>query len=64
MLDSLVAGDSRVDAFRPAWALRGHLLAHLDRPLDSVAAYRRAIELTTDPGERDYLTRRTTPTEE
>lgn len=39
MLDSLVAGDSRV------------------------AAYSRAIELTTDPGERDYLTRRTTPTE-
>lgn len=62
-LDSLVAGESRVDAFQPAWVLRGHLITCLDRPEDSAAAYSRAIELTTDPGERDYLTRRTTPTE-
>ncbi|MDN5807022.1 MAG: hypothetical protein L0J17_12230 [Brevibacterium sp.] len=59
MLDSLIADDTRVGSFQPAWALRGHLLAHLDRAADSVAAYHRAIELTTDIGEREYLTNRT-----
>lgn len=60
VLDSLIADDTRIGSFQPAWALRGHLLARLGRGADS-AAYRRAIELTTDPAEREYLTNRTTP---
>lgn len=61
-LDAVTAGDGRTSAFQPAWALRGHLLSRLGQPEESAAAYRRAIDLTTDPGERAYLLPKTTPT--
>ncbi|WP_166968676.1 RNA polymerase sigma factor [Brevibacterium atlanticum] len=48
----------RISAFQPAWVLRAHLLDRLGRTGDAAEAYRRAIELTTDPAEREYLERR------
>lgn len=62
VLDTIAADDSRAGAFQPAWVLRGYLLARLDQPENSAVAYRRAIELTADPGEREYLARKPTPT--
>ncbi|GAA4426270.1 RNA polymerase sigma factor [Georgenia halophila] len=44
--------------FQPAWATRAHLLALLGRSDDAVAAYDKAISLTQDAAQRDYLTRR------
>ena len=44
--------------FQPAWATRAHLLSRIGRRDDAAAAYRRAIELTADPGVRGYLTAR------
>jgi RNA polymerase sigma factor (sigma-70 family) len=45
----------RVSAFQPAWVLRAHLLERLGRNEEAAGAYRRALELTTDPAERAYL---------
>jgi predicted RNA polymerase sigma factor len=53
-LDYLDALDA--DRFQPAWATRAHLLAQLG--LDASEAYAKAISLTTDPGMRAYLLRR------
>jgi RNA polymerase sigma-70 factor (ECF subfamily) len=50
--------DPAVVRFQPAWATRAHLLAEVGRAADAVQAYRRAIELTTDPRVADYLLRR------
>lgn len=53
------SGDAkRVSAFQPAWVLRAHLLDRLGRTGDAAEAYRRAIELTTDPAERRFLEQR------
>jgi predicted RNA polymerase sigma factor len=41
--------DPAVERFQPAWATRAHLLVNSDRTDAAAAAYRRAIELTTDP---------------
>lgn len=62
-LDALSPGtdsrtEKRVSAFQPAWVLRAHLLDRLGRDDDAAEAYRRALELTTDPAERAYLERR------
>ncbi len=48
----------RVDSFQPTWALRAHLLARAGREQEAQRAYRRAIELTTDPAERAHLEER------
>lgn len=53
--DSGIRSAKRVTAFQPAWVLRAHLLDRLGRTCDAAAAYRRALELTTDPAEREYL---------
>ena len=50
--------DPAVDRFQPAWSTRAHLLAEAGRRAEAVEAYRRAIELTKDPGLADYLLRR------
>ena len=50
--------DPAVGRFQPAWSARAHLLAEAGRPAEAVEAYRRAIELTKDPGLADYLLRR------
>ena len=50
--------DEAVPRFQPAWATRAHLLAEAERPVESRAAYDRAISLTTDAGPRRYLERR------
>lgn len=52
MLDDL--GD-KTGHFQPAWSTRAHLLEKLGRPTESLAAYDKAISLTTDPAERAYL---------
>jgi predicted RNA polymerase sigma factor len=44
-----------VQRFQPAWTTRAHLLARAGRFDEARAAYRRAIELTTDRGVADYL---------
>ena len=47
--------DPAVRRFQPAWTTRAHLLAQAERCDEARAAYRRAIELTTDRGIADYL---------
>jgi predicted RNA polymerase sigma factor len=47
-----------VERFQPAWSTRAHLLAEAGRVADAAEAYRRAIELTSDPGVAEYLLRR------
>ena len=49
-------GTERLEDFQPAWATRAHLLRRIGRGDDAAEAYRRAIELSADPGVRDYLT--------
>ncbi|MEE4021870.1 DUF6596 domain-containing protein [Gordonia sp. PKS22-38] len=46
--------------FQPAWVTRAHLLERLGRTSDAAQAYHKAISLTIDATERDYLTRRRT----
>ena len=55
-LDAL--DDPAVERFQPAWTTRAHLLAEAGRVEEAVEAYRRAIELTADPGVAEYLLRR------
>ena len=50
--------DPAVGRFQPAWSARAHLLAEAGRHAEAVEAYRRAVELTKDPGLADYLLRR------
>ncbi len=50
-------GDPAIDRFQPAWTTRAHLLAEAGRPAEAAEAYRRAIDLTFDPGLADYLLR-------
>jgi RNA polymerase sigma-70 factor, ECF subfamily len=50
--------DLAVERFQPAWTTRAHLLAEAGRAVDAAEAYRRAIDLTTDPGVAAYLSRR------
>ncbi len=58
-LDALVAGaGQRARLFQPAGAARAHLLDRLGRRQEAVAAYERAISLTHDAAERQYLERR------
>jgi len=47
--------DKRVSAFQPAWVLRAHLLTRLGRTDEAATARRQALDLTTDPAEREYL---------
>ena len=46
------------DRFQPAWVVRAHLLAEAGRVDESAAAYRRAIDLTSDAAVVEYLERR------
>jgi predicted RNA polymerase sigma factor len=50
--------DPAVERFQPAWTTRAHLLAEAGREAEAAEAYRRAIDLTTDPGVAAYLSRR------
>lgn len=54
-LDALAADSPRLSAFQPAWVLRAHLLTRLGRTDEAATARRRALDLTTDPAEREYL---------
>jgi predicted RNA polymerase sigma factor len=56
ILDALP--DDAARRFQPAWATRAHLLAGAGLADDAVAAYDRAISLTTEAGARAYLQRR------
>ena len=47
--------DPAVERFQPAWTTRAHLLAEAGRAAESAEAYRRAIDLTTDPSVAAYL---------
>jgi RNA polymerase sigma-70 factor (ECF subfamily) len=47
--------DPAIERFQPAWATRAHLLAQAGRVAEAEDAYRRAIELTADPGVVEYL---------
>jgi predicted RNA polymerase sigma factor len=49
--------DPAVERFQPALTTRAHLLSEAGRAAEAVDAYRRAIELTADPGVADYLLR-------
>ena len=51
-LDGIDAG-----RFAPAVVVRAHLLAAAGRTAESAAAYREAIDLTTDPAVAEYLTK-------
>jgi RNA polymerase sigma-70 factor (ECF subfamily) len=50
--------DPAVERFQPAWTARAHLLALAGHADAAAEAYRRAIDLTSDPGVSDYLLRR------
>ncbi|GAC1639497.1 MAG: RNA polymerase sigma factor [Mycobacterium sp.] len=50
--------DPAIARFQPAWTTRAHLLAEAGRAGEAAQAYRRAIELTLDPGVADHLLRR------
>ncbi|UZD62339.1 hypothetical protein [Brevibacterium sp. JSBI002] len=54
-LDAIDAGSPSLSAFQPAGVLRAHLLTRLGRTDEAATARRRALDLTTDPAERDYL---------
>jgi predicted RNA polymerase sigma factor len=47
--------DPAVQRFQPAWTTRAHLLARAGRAAAAVAAYQRAIDLTTDAAVAEYL---------
>jgi RNA polymerase sigma-70 factor (ECF subfamily) len=47
--------DPAAARFQPFWATRAHLLAEAGRSAEAADAFRRAIELTTDPGMAEYL---------
>ncbi|MGH3554869.1 MAG: RNA polymerase sigma factor [Mycobacterium sp.] len=47
--------DPAAERFQPAWTTRAHLLARAGRRAAAGEAYRRAIDLTTDPAMADYL---------
>jgi RNA polymerase sigma-70 factor (ECF subfamily) len=46
-----------LDNYQPYHAARADLLARAGHRREAVAAYKRAIELTTNPVERDFLVR-------
>ena len=50
--------DPAIERFQPAWTTRAHLLAVAGRTADAAHAYRRAIDLTSDPAVGEYLLRR------
>lgn len=62
-IDGAAAGLASLDVaqdtarLQPAWVLRAHLLRRLGDFGGADAALRRAIDLTTDPAERAYLSR-------
>jgi RNA polymerase sigma-70 factor (ECF subfamily) len=64
-LDGPVAGlralaaidDPAAPRFQPYWTTRAHLLAEARRGAQAAEAYRRAIELTADPGVAEHLLR-------
>jgi len=65
MADGAAAGMPLLDALAPELdgyhlfhAARADLLRRLDRDAESTAAYRRALELATNPAERSFLERR------
>jgi RNA polymerase sigma-70 factor (ECF subfamily) len=59
LLDAPPDGDDQpARRFQPAHATRAHLLERLGRREEAVAAYVRAISLTHDTAEREYLERR------
>lgn len=55
-LDALT--DPAVERFQPAWAARAHLQAAAGRVAEAARSYRRAIDVTSDPGVAEYLVRR------
>ncbi|MEV4472196.1 DUF6596 domain-containing protein [Nonomuraea sp. NPDC049504] len=62
-LDLLEALPPERERFQPYHAVRGDLLARLGRHEDAAAAYAQAVELTTDPAVRAFLTTRRSPGE-
>jgi RNA polymerase sigma-70 factor (ECF subfamily) len=54
-LDALT--DPAVQRFQPALTVRAHLLARAGRLDEAARGYRRAIEVTSDPGVAEYLER-------
>lgn len=52
LLDTLAEDTVR---YQPAWATRAHLLTLLGRCTEAVAAYAKAISLTTSHSQREYL---------
>jgi RNA polymerase sigma-70 factor (ECF subfamily) len=49
--------DPAAARFQPFWTTRAHLLAEAGRGMEAAEAYRRAIELTADPGVAEHLLR-------
>jgi RNA polymerase sigma-70 factor (ECF subfamily) len=47
-----------LDGYLPLHTARADLLRRLDRPLEATEAYRRALELEPNPGERRFIERR------
>jgi RNA polymerase sigma-70 factor (ECF subfamily) len=54
-LDALA--DVHLDDYQPYHAVRADLLTRAERIQEAITAYDRAIELTSNPAERDFLNR-------
>ncbi|HEV3495062.1 MAG TPA: RNA polymerase subunit sigma-24, partial [Actinomycetes bacterium] len=57
LMDNLSASDA-LDGYHLLHAARADLLRRLGRGQEAAAAYRRALELASNPVERAFLTRR------
>jgi RNA polymerase sigma-70 factor (ECF subfamily) len=57
LLDDL-ALDGRLERYHLLHSARGDVLRRLARPVEAAAAYRRALELATNPVDRRFLRRR------
>jgi RNA polymerase sigma-70 factor (ECF subfamily) len=57
LVDELVAG-GELEAYHHLYAARADMLRRLGRPAEAARAYRRAVELASNPVERTFLERR------
>ncbi len=55
MLQQAVADNSELDAYQPYYAARADLLARCDRTREAAESYQKAIELSDNHSERQFL---------
>lgn len=58
LVDELAVDEAALEGYHLFHAVRADLLARLGRTGEAAAAYARAVELATNPAERDLLERK------